>query len=229
MTETKPYRIFVVEDDAKIAAVLHDYLHADGYRPEVFPDGRQLVTAVRDDPPDAIILDLMLPGTDGLQLCYQLRAFSAVPILMLTARVDEADRLRGLDGGADDYVCKPFSAREVIARIAALIRRVEGRVVNEQAPEHGYAVDTLGQRVAWAGHWLGLSPSEHAILGPMMKQPGRVFTRDQLLEKLRDGALDTSDRAIDSHIKNIRKKIWVVDPDARCIVSVYGVGYRFDP
>jgi two-component system response regulator BaeR len=174
-----------------------------------------------------MILDLGLPGTDGMAICAAMREFSAVPILMLTARVEEAERLRVLDGGADDYVCKTFAAREVMARINAMIRRAEGRVMRDPAALP-WIIDDDSQRVAWRGHWLDLSPGEFRILGAMMRKPGRVFTRDQLLNQLGDRALESGDRAIDSHIKNIRRKIAGMDEGAACVASVYGVGYRFE-
>lgn len=221
--------VFVVEDDAKIAGILRDYLDAEGYIPRLFPDGRDVIAAARADAPAAIVLDLMLPGMDGLSLCKGLRNFCAAPVLMLTARVDEIDRLRGLETGADDYICKPFSPREVMARIGAAIRRAEGRVVRDPAVGAPYAIDNEGQRIAWSGEWLTLSPAEHAILSALFAQPGRVFSRAQLLDRLGDRALESSDRAIDSHMKNIRRKIAAVDPQANCIAAVYGMGYRFDP
>ncbi len=219
--------VFVVEDDPKIAALLADYLRADGHAARVFPDGRAVVAAVRATPPAAMILDLGLPGMDGMAICAAVREFSAVPIVMLTARVEEADRLSGLDGGADDYVCKPFAAREVMARVNALIRRAEGRVTRDPAAVP-WLIDDAGQRAAWRGIWLDLSPSEFRILAALMRSPGRVFTRDQLLDQLGDRALDSGDRAIDSHIKNIRRKIAGVEAGATCLASVYGVGYRFE-
>ncbi len=221
--------VFVVEDDAKIAGVLRDYLKSKGHEPRLFSDGLGVIAAVRDDPPAAIILDLNLPGRDGTSICRELREFSAVPVLMLTARAEETDKLAGLEGGADDYVSKPFSASEVMARVDAIIRRAEGRVTTDQAASRPYAVDELKQRVAWRGHWLPLSPAEYLIASAMMKQPGRVFNRDQLLDRLGERSDLSSDRAIDSHIKNIRKKLNAVDAAANCFVSVYGVGYRFDP
>jgi two-component system response regulator BaeR len=221
--------VFVVEDDRKIADVLRDYLIADGYAPRLFADGSGVLAALEEAPPAAMILDLMLPGMSGFAICERARAFSAVPILMLTARVDEIDRLKGLGIGADDYVSKPFSAREVMARVAALIRRAEGRVTSVVAEARPYAVDEAGRRIAWRGHWLALSPAEYAITAAMMQQPGRVFSRDQLLDRLGERADTSSDRAIDSHIKNIRKKFASVDAGAACIASVYGTGYRFEP
>ena len=219
--------VFVVEDDRKIAAVLIDYLQAVGYATRSFPDGRSVIASVRQEAPAAIILDRTLPTGDGLDLCASLREFSAVPVLMLTARVELSDRLDGLGRGADDYVTKPFSASEVVARIDSLIRRAEGRVTNDPSAKT-FAVDDAGQRIAWRGNWLDLSASEFGILAQLMKHPGRVFSRDQLLDLLGERAQASGDRAIDSHIKNVRRKIDMVDPGAKCISSVYGSGYRFD-
>lgn len=219
--------IFVVEDDLHIASVLADYLKAGGHDARLFSDGRGVVAAVRAAPPAAIILDLGLPGMDGMAICTAIRGFSAVPILMLTARVAEADRMRGLDTGADDYVCKPFGAREVMARINALIRRAEGRVTCDPGALP-WLIDAEGQRLAWRGQWLDLSPCEFRILAAMMRSPGRVFTRNQLLDQLGDRAADSSDRAIDSHMKNIRRKLAAVKDSAAVLVSIYGVGYRFE-
>ena len=223
-----PRTVFVVEDDAKISALLADYLTHHGHVPRLFPDGRGVIDAVRAAPPAAILLDLMLPVIDGLALCRRLREFSAVPILMITARVDEIDRLSGLDTGADDYICKPFSPREVIARVNAMIRRAEGSLTPDPAAGKGYAIDAAARRIAWRGHWLELSPSEYQLLQALMGQPGRVFSREQLLDQLSERSLESSDRAIDSHVKNIRRKIAAVDPAANCLVSIYGLGYRFD-
>lgn len=221
--------VFVVEDDAKIAGVLWDYLTNEGYEPRIFSRGSGVVNAVRDEPPSAIILDWMLPDQDGLSICKSLRQFSAVPILMLTARVEENDKLAGLNDGADDYVCKPFSASEVMARVNAMIRRAEGQVTLDHSANLPYAVDTLKRRIAWRGEWLPLSPAEYVIASAMMNQPGRVFSRDQLLDRLVERSDPSSDRAIDSHMKNIRRKVSSVDEGARCFASVYGIGYRFDP
>jgi two-component system response regulator BaeR len=221
--------VFVVEDDPKISAVLHDYLVDAGHRVEQFRTGPPALEAARQTPPALIILDLMLPGMDGVAVCKKLRQFSSCPVLMLTARVEERDRITGLDVGADDYVCKPFSAREVMARVAAMIRRAEGRFGIEAELAAPYLLDEFGLRAAWKGVWLNLSSSEYQILAALMKQPGRTFSRDQLLDQMGSGYREVSDRAIDSHIKNIRRKILAVDPEANCITSVYGVGYRWEP
>lgn len=219
--------VFVVEDDGKIAGVLVDYLRSAGYLTRLFVDGRAVVAAARKDPPSAVVLDLTLPGADGLSICAALREFSAVPILMLTARVELGNKLTGLAVGADDYVTKPFSAAEVVARVGALIRRAEGRLTRDPATVL-FMIDEDRQRIAWRGKWLDLSTFEYRILVAMMKQPGRVFTRDQLLDETGGAAQESGDRAVDTHIKNIRRKIAAVDPDAFCVASVYGSGYRFE-
>ena len=228
MTE-RQRQVFVVEDDVKIGAVLCDYIAAAGHRWAAFTSGAAALAAAEKEPPDLVILDVMLPGLNGIDVCKRLRVFSAAPTLMLTARTDDADRILGLEAGADDYVCKPFSVREVMARVAALLRRAEGRIGPQPGRAAKFACDEPGRRILWSGVVLSLSPSEYELLIALMKQPGRIFTRDQLLDRLGAGLRDVSDRAVDSHIKNIRRKIVAIDPDAACIVSIYGVGYRFDP
>lgn len=220
--------VVVVEDDTKIAALLRDYLLAAGYTVSLVHDGLLAVAEIRQRQPAAVLLDLMLPGMDGLAICRAVRAFSDVPVLMLTARVDEVDRLLGLDTGADDYVCKPFSPREVVARVAAQVRRAQGRLRPNSAEPH-WQVDAAGQRVAWRSQWLALTPQEFRLLRVLLQQPGRVFARARLLDALGTDTLDVSDRAIDSHIKNIRRKLTAADAAAgERISSVYGVGYRFE-
>ena len=220
--------ILIVEDDAKIAALLVDYLEANGFSAEHLSNGAEVVPHVQAQAPSAIVLDLMLPGLDGMEVCKALRRFSSVPILMLTARVDEIDRLLGLELGADDYVCKPFSPREVVARVKALVRRAEGRVAGESLAG-GFIVDEATQRVRYGDRALALTPVEFRLLKMLVSQPGRVFSRDKLLDAIHEDFRDVSDRAVDSHVKNIRRKIDAVAPGLDCIQSVYGVGYRFEP
>lgn len=221
-------RILVVEDDDKIASILIDFLHANGYTTGHCGDGLAVAPEVRAHPPAAVILDLMLPGQDGIEVCKELRAFSTVPIMMLTARVDEIDRLLGLELGADDYVCKPFSPREVIARIKALLRRADGyqpaRVVDD-----GFVVDAAARRIRLRNRELPLTPLEYQLLRLLLGAPERVYSRDQLLDALHEDFRDVSDRAIDSHVKNLRRKIDAVAPGLQCIGTVYGVGYRYEP
>ena len=223
-----PRRILVVEDDAKIADMLANYLHAQGFEPAVLANGLQVAPAVRQREPALVLLDLMLPGLDGIAVCRELRSFSAVPIIMLTARIDEIDKLLGLEVGADDYVCKPFSPREVVARVRAQLRRAEGRL-GAAAPAHGFAVDDDAQRICWQGQRLPLTPVEFRLLREFVRRPGHVFSRDALLRTVHDELRDTTDRAVDSHVKNLRRKIAQVRPQGSAIASVYGLGYRFDP
>ena len=217
--------VLVVEDDRKISELLLDYVRAAGYEAIPVYDGREAVQAISLKTPDAVILDWMLPGLDGIGVCKAVREFSDVPILMLTARVDELDRLLGLDTGADDYVCKPFAPREVVARVRALLRRAGGRV--KTLPHH-WVVEDGSFRISWLGQWLPLTRIEFMMFRTMLARPGRVFSREHLLSSVRESQRDISDRAIDTHIKNLRKKVQAVEPGNDCIASVYGVGYRFD-
>jgi len=224
MTESQSRAILVIEDDRKIAELLADYLIAAGHAPTIAADGRAALTQLRALNPAAVLLDLNLPGMDGLEVCRAIRRLSDVPLIMVTARVDEVDRLVGLGSGADDYVCKPFSPREVVARINALIRRAEGRLVSGLP----WRIDEAGLRVIWNGHNLALTPIEFRLLAMLLHVPGRVFPRAQLLDAVHADFRDVSDRAIDSHIKNIRRKLEEAGAASSCIVAVYGVGYRFD-
>ncbi len=225
MSDTPKHSVLVVEDDRKISDLLLNYLRASGYEATAAYDGRDALRMVKECAPDAVILDWMLPGLDGIGVCQAVRAFSDVPILMLTARIDEVDRLLGLDTGADDYVCKPFAPREVIARVRALLRRAEGRVKSSSRP---WEVDDASFRISWRGQWLPLTRIEFMMFRLLLSRPGRVYSRDQLLASVHDSQRDISDRAIDTHVKNLRKKVQVVEPRTDCIASVYGVGYRFD-
>jgi two-component system response regulator BaeR len=225
MTEAQPRRILVVEDDPKIARLLVDYLSRDGFDAFSIADGQIALRHIEQSTPDLIVLDLMLPSLDGMALCGAVRRFSDVPIIMVTARVDEVDRLMGLDIGADDYVCKPFSPREVVARARACLRRIDGP--GARAPQ-AWHVDEVGHRISWQGQWLPLTPVEFRMLRLLLTRPGRAFSRAQLLDSVHTEMRDVSDRAIDSHVKNLRRKIQAVEPTFENIVSVYGVGYRFD-
>jgi two-component system response regulator BaeR len=217
--------VLVVEDDPRIALLLLDYLRSEGFDAQALADGQLALAEVRHAPPSLLILDLNLPGLDGVSLCRAVRQFSDVPILMVTARIDELDRLLGLNSGADDYVCKPFSPREVMARVQALLRRAEGRVTRSASL---WTLDDAGLRIAWRGQWLSLTPLEFRMLRQLLSQPGRVFSRSQLLESAHGDLRDVSDRAIDTHVKNLRRKLQAVCAEDDCIASVYGVGYRFD-
>jgi two-component system response regulator BaeR len=217
--------IAIVEDEPELADVIADYARAAGYDPQVFHDGQAALAALLAAPPALVVLDLMLPGLDGLAVCRALRAASAVPIVMVTARVEEIDRLLGLDAGADDYLCKPFSPRELMARIRAILRRTA-----PAAPPSALTIDAPAQRILAHGKALDLTPSEYGILAAFLRRPGQVFARAQLLDLARDGGanLDASDRTIDSHVKNLRRKLEAVLPGAEPIRSIYGVGYRLE-
>lgn len=219
--------ILIVEDDTKIAALLADYMSAAGWQTMLAADGRSAVDAIRNGGVDLVLLDLMLPELDGIGVCREVRAFSQLPIIMLTARVDEIDRLLGLDSGADDYVCKPFSPREVVARVRVHLRR-SGAVVTPApatlAAGSPFQIDRAGMRVLYKGAALALTPLEFRLLAELIDNPSRVYTRQQLLDFAHQDQRDISDRTVDSHIKNIRRKL----PDAECLQSVYGVGYRFE-
>jgi len=214
--------VLVVEDEPRLAALVADYLRAAGMDAATLDRGDIVVAAVRARMPDLIVLDLMLPGAGGLTVCRDLRAFCDVPILMLTARVEEVDRLIGLEAGADDYVCKPFSPREVVARVKAILRRQRHDV-----PTHGLDIDADRHVARLNGQPLELTPLEFRLLATLAAAPGRVFSRDQLLDRLHDDVRALTDRAIDSHVKNLRRKLDRMAPGRELIHSVYGVGYRF--
>jgi two-component system response regulator BaeR len=217
--------ILIVEDDTKIAALLSDYFEAAGYRTSRVGDGRSGVEAVRAGGVDLVILDLMLPELDGIGVCAEVRTFSQLPIIMLTARVTEIDRLLGLETGADDYVCKPFSPREVVARAKVHLRRTAGVAPAVQAAQ-ALAVDRARMVIMADGAALTLTPVEFRLLAELIDNPHRVYSRQQLLDFAHEDQRDTTDRTVDSHIKNIRRKLAA---RADCLQSVYGVGYRFEP
>lgn len=218
-------RILIVEDEEKLARLLEDYLHAAGYATAWLADGIGVAAAVRSAPPALVLLDLMLPGKDGLAVCRELRGFTDVPVVMLTARVDEVDRLLGLELGADDYICKPFSPREVVARVRAILRRTQaGRAT---AP-HGLVVDSDTFRAVLDGVELDLTPVEFRLLRTLAAAPGRVLGRAALLQGLYDDHRVVTDRTVDSHVKNLRRKLVEAAPQRDLIRSVYGVGYALD-
>ena len=227
MTMPTTPHILVVEDDTKIAALLSDYFQAAGWRVTHVADGRSAVEQARAARPDLIVLDLMLPEMDGIAVCAAVRGFSPVPIIMLTARVDEIDRLLGRDSGADDYVCKPFSPREVVARVRAHLRRAALAVGGVQAEAPAFVVERDTMRVLHGGVALNLTPVEFRILAELIDNPDRVYSRQQLLDFAHEDQRDINDRTVDSHVKNIRRKLAAKLPEVDCLQSVYGVGYRF--
>jgi len=223
-------QILVVDDEPRIAEIARDYLARAGYAVTVAGNGADALALARTRRPDLIVLDLGLPQVDGLDVTRALRRQSSVPIIMLTARVEESDKLIGLELGADDYITKPFSPRELVARVRAVFRRVDA------APERGELIragdvtlDRPRMRAEVAGRRLDLTPAEFELLATLARQPGRVFTRAQLLDVV--GGLDTDafERAIDAHVKNLRRKLEEIRPGSDLVRSIYGVGYKLEP
>ena len=219
-------QILIVEDEAKLAALLQEYLSHAGFRTRWIADGAEVIPAVKDTPPDLILLDLMLPGMDGIDICRELRRFSELPIIMLTARVEEVDRLLGLELGADDYICKPFSPREVVARVKTVLRRA--RVYGEAASEGLLTLLEDSHRLRAGAREVQLTMVEFQLFETLYKAPGRIFSRGQLIDRIYDDHRIVSDRTIDSHIKKLRKKLAGLVPDQDLIHSVYGAGYRYE-
>lgn len=221
-------QILLVEDEAMIAQVQQAYLQNAGYLVHWHDKGDVVLEAVKVQKPDIVLLDVMLPdnqGRDGVALCQAIREFSDVPIMMITARVDELDRLAGFESGADDYLCKPFSPNEMVARVKALLRRRFATATDSGA----FVYDAAAQVIKYGDQKLDLTPTELRLFNTLLAQPERIFSRDQLIVQAYSDNLDVFDRAIDSHIKNLRKKIALVLPDVDVVQSVYGLGYRYSP
>jgi len=222
--------IAVVDDEYKIRDVLVSYLAQGGFRCLEAGTGREALRIVEEQPPDLIILDLMLPDMDGEAVCEAIRRIHSIPILMLTAKVSESNRIRGLSLGADDYVIKPFDPREVVARVRAILRRSDdNQLLADRLVFHGghLAIDSLKQEVHCGGEAVSLTPNEYKLLLALAKHPQRRFTREELVEKVLGYEFEGDIRTIDQHVKNIRSKI---EPDPKSpvyIVTVYGTGYRF--
>ncbi|MFT3814382.1 MAG: response regulator [Acidovorax sp.] len=222
-------RILVVEDETDIASVLLDYLRHAGYEAEHAADGPTALQRLAEAPPDLTLLDIMLPGMNGLDVLRESRRHTQRPVILLTARVEEVDRLLGLELGADDYICKPFSPREVVARVKAVLRRSPPDADAKAAPAN-LALDDYGWQAALNGAPLSLTRREFRLLQALSKQPGRILSRAQLLDLAYDDTLDVNERAIDSHIKNLRKKLKTAGGENKdWIRSVYGVGFAFEP
>lgn len=220
--------ILVVDDEPKIVQIARDYLERAGFGVVAAGDGRSVLPMVRSAKPDLIVLDLALPGMDGLDVTRALRRESEIPIIMLTARDDEADRLVGLELGADDYIVKPFSPKELVARVRAVLRRWDGARAGTEVVRAGALVLDVPRMQATIGdRALSLTPTEFQVLAVMARQPGRIFTRGQLLEAVHGIAVESYERAIDSHIKNIRRKLEPDPRHPRYILAVHGIGYKF--
>ncbi|HEX3244745.1 MAG TPA: response regulator transcription factor [Chloroflexota bacterium] len=223
-------RVLVVDDDENIVRLVSMYLEKDGYRVDASHDGRDALTQFRRTKPDIVVLDLMLPEIDGLNVCRTIREQSDVPIIMLTARTTEGDKLIGLDQGADDYVTKPFSPRELLARIRAVLRRAPGD--DSSGPvelRHGDVVLNLREHVAYVrGEQVPLTPTEFSLLQAMMLSPGQAFTRGQLIERAFGHDFEGFERNVDVHINSLRKKVEPSPGEPSYIRTVYGVGYKLD-
>jgi DNA-binding response OmpR family regulator len=220
--------VLVVDDEPKIVEVVGDYLRSAGFSVITAADGQGAVSMARARPPDLVVLDLGLPGLDGLDVARELRRNSAVPIIMLTARGDETDRVLGLELGADDYLVKPFSPRELLARVRGVLRRADGVPAERERFSVGdVTVDTGRRRVTVGERTVGLTATEFDLLVELVRQPGRVFTRTQLLGTIHGVVVESYERTVDAHIKNLRRKL---EPDhhrPRYVLTVHGVGYRF--
>jgi two-component system response regulator BaeR len=223
-------RILIVEDEADLAQILAEYLQRDGYVATVMGDGLAAMAELRRALPDLLLLDLMLPGMDGIEILREIRQSSALPVILVTARVEEIDRLIGLELGADDYICKPYSPREVVARVKAVLRRARHTGDIASAPAGpAFVIDAEARQARVAGKRLDLTPKEFLLLQVLAEKPGRVFSRGQLLDAVYEDNLEVSDRAVDSHMKNLRKKLAQALPGSEPIRSIYGVGFVFEP
>ena len=216
--------VLIVEDEQSVADLLNDYLQAADFDTHIINNGDEVISWVRQYDPKLILLDIMLPGKDGVSLCREIRAFSSVPIIMATAKVDEIDRLLGLELGADDYICKPFSPREVVARIKAVLRRTEGAPADQG---NLITIDNEGYRISIQNQDLKLTKVEFRLFKILYSQPNRIFSREQLIQRIYDDHRMVSDRTIDSHIKKLRLKISRAQPNLDLIRSVYGIGYSY--
>jgi two-component system, OmpR family, response regulator BaeR len=221
------HQILIVEDEVKISQVLCEYLKQAGYAVICLKRGDEVIPHVRKQPPALILLDIMLPGMDGMEVCQELRKFSNAPVIMLTARVDEIDRLLGLELGADDYICKPFSPREVVARVRAVLRRIHSRQTETRLNVGEIVLDEQRHQVLISGKEVKLTPCEFQLLKVLLAHPNRVFSRSELVNLVQGYDFEGYDRTIDTHIKNLRKKVATMVPDRELVSTVYGVGYKF--
>jgi two-component system alkaline phosphatase synthesis response regulator PhoP len=223
--------VLVVDDEPKLVKVVREYLEHDGYRVVSAGDGREALERFRKERPDLVVLDLMLPELDGLEVCRRLRRESQVPIIMLTARAEEVDELIGLELGADDYVTKPFSPRTLLARVRSVLRRT-APVEDEEAPVSlgALKVDPSRYEATWEGTPLVLTPTEFRLLSALARRPGRVFERLELLERTQGAAYAGYERTVDAHVKNLRKKLAAVGGEeaASSVATVPGVGYKLE-
>ena len=224
MNESTEKLILIVEDEPQLAALMSEYMQQAGFTTNIVNDGLHVINIVKELKPALILLDLMLPGKDGMTICKELRNFSNIPIIIVTARVEEIDRLLGLELGADDYICKPFSPREVVARVKTVLRRSDHNV----SFNTDIGLDESTYKASIKGESLELTAVEFQMLKILLSEPGRIFSRNQIMDRIYQDHRIVSDRTIDSHIKKLRKKIAGVSPDQEYIHSVYGVGYKYE-
>ena len=220
-------QVLIVEDEKKLADVLIAYLNQNQFKVTHFESGSDVVDWVKTNQPNIILLDLMLPDVNGKDLCKEIRQFSMVPIIMVTAMIDEIDRLIGLELGADDYVCKPFSPKEVVARVKAVLRRSEGDL-NQAEVYDAFEVNDQTYSIKLHQDRLDLTPVEFRLLKMFLQSPGRVFNRDQILNNIFEDGRIVLDRTVDTHVKNLRHKLKTASPEHDYIRSVYGIGYSFE-
>jgi two-component system response regulator BaeR len=220
------HHVLIVEDEPKLAALLADYLREGGYTTQRLEAGDAVAAAVAERMPDLVLLDLNLPGLDGLEVCRALRQTTDLPVIMVTARIDELDRLIGLEAGADDYICKPFSPREVVARVKAVLRRSGKEPPSPHAND--LVLDPASHRALLKGADLHLSAIEYRLLEVLHAAPGRIFSRSQLIDAMYTDHRVVSDRTVDSHVKKVRRKLKDAAPELEFLHSVYGLGYRFE-
>jgi two-component system response regulator BaeR len=219
--------ILIVEDEPKLASLEADYLHHAGFQTHCLSQGLEVVPWLKDNTVELVLLDLMVPGRDGLDICRDIRSFSQVPIIIVTARIEEIDRLLGLEMGADDYICKPFSPREMVARVKAVLRRLQPPTIN--SAEQALKLHSQSFKVQYGNQEIELTAVEFQLLYVLYQQPGRIFSRSRLMDLIYQDQRIVSDRTIDSHIKKLRKKLAELIPEKEVIHSVYGAGYRYDP
>lgn len=220
-----PYSVLIVEDENNLAEIVRDYLQVEGIQSTILNDGKYVLDTVKEQTPSVILLDIMLPDKDGITLCKEIRHFSQVPIIMTTARVDEIDRIIGLEIGADDYVCKPYSPRELVARVKVQLRKLSPVVANT---ESGLLLDEQSMLIKFGTQSDELTFVEFRLLKKLKDSKGRIFNREQLMDSIYDDGRIVSDRTIDSHIKKIRKKLKQLNPEKDYIHAIYGCGYKYE-
>ena len=219
--------VLIVEDEMKLANILIEYLQKNGFQTKHIASGSKVIPWVKENKPNLILLDLMLPEMNGKQICQEIRTFSTLPIIMVTAMVEEIDRLIGLELGADDYICKPFSPKEVIARVNAVLRRSDPDYIKNRQ-RRGFQVNPEQYSITLSGEKLDLTPVEFRLLSMFIEYPNRVYNRDQILNKVFDDGRIVLDRTVDTHIKNLRQKLKTINPESDYIRSIYGIGYSFE-